>query len=43
MVLTGPLVDTIQNKNPAPGNYEAKNVRSKIAYSLSGRVIYEDK
>jgi Sperm-tail PG-rich repeat len=43
MVLTGPLVDTILNKNPAPGSYEAENVRSKIAYSLSGKVLHEDK
>lgn len=27
MVITGPLVNTIINKNPGPGNYEIKPLR----------------
>jgi len=37
-MITGPLVDTILNKNPGPGNYEVPNYRSKISYSLSGKI-----
>lgn len=43
MMTTGPLVDTIKNKNPGPGNYELPNQRSKIAYSLSPKIKLEDK
>jgi hypothetical protein len=43
MMITGPLVGTIQNKNPGPGKYEMPNQRSKISYSLSGKIKYEDK
>lgn len=42
-MITGPLVATIQNKNPGPGKYEAPSQRSKISYSLSGKIQYEDK
>jgi hypothetical protein len=43
MMITGPLVATIQNKNPGPGNYELPDQRSKISYSLSGKIRLEDK
>jgi hypothetical protein len=43
MMLTGPLANAIQNKNPGPGNYESKNQRSKISYSLAARIKHEDK
>ncbi len=43
MMITGPLVATIKNKNPGPGNYETPNQRSKISYSLSGKIKFEDK
>ena len=42
-MITGPLVDTIKNKNPGPGNYESASQRSKISYSLSGKIKFEDK
>jgi hypothetical protein len=43
MVVTGPLVGTISNKNPGPGNYESKTTKSNILYSLSGKIEYVDK
>ena len=42
-MLTGPLANAIQNKNPGPGNYDSKNQRSKISYSLAARIKHEDK
>lgn len=41
--MTGPLVSTISNKNPGPGNYEIKNTRSNINYSLSPKIEHQDK
>lgn len=43
MMMTGPLVSTISNKNPGPGNYEIKNTRSNINYSLSPKIEHQDK
>lgn len=43
MMMTGPLVSTISNKNPGPGNYEIKNTRSTINYSLSAKIEHQDK
>ena len=43
MVVTGPLVCTISNKNPGPGNYNIKSMTSNIFYSLSGKIQYENK
>jgi hypothetical protein len=43
MMVTGPLVDTIHNKNPGPGNYEIKPLRNNICYSLSSKISYESK
>lgn len=40
MIITGPLVAMKQNKNPGPGKYENSNQRSKISYSLSGKIQY---
>ena len=38
MMVTGPLVGTINNKNPGPGNYDPSEKRTKISYSLSGKL-----
>ena len=43
MMVTGPLVGTISNKNPGPGNYEIKNTRSTINYSLSAKIDHPNK
>jgi len=38
MTVTGPLADTVSNKNPGPGAYESIKRTGKIAYSLRGKV-----
>src|SRR4051812_40966077 len=43
MMATGPLVGTIHNKNPGPGNYSVKALSSTIHYSLSGKIEYTNK
>jgi hypothetical protein len=43
MIITGPLVDTINNKNPGPGKYEPIPIRTNISYSLSSKLNAENK
>lgn len=43
MVVTGPLVNTISNKNPGPGNYNVKHSHSTVHYSLSGKLEQDNK
>lgn len=43
MQVTGPLVDTIHNKNPGPGTYELKSTLSPQGYSLGSRNFKDDK
>lgn len=43
MMVTGPLVGTIHNKNPGPGNYSVKRSSSTVYYSLSGKIEYKNK
>jgi hypothetical protein len=38
MTITGPLAETINNKNPGPGAYEPLKKTGKIAYSLRGKI-----
>jgi hypothetical protein len=38
MTVTGPLAETVSNKNPGPGAYEAGRKTMKMAYSLRGKV-----
>ena len=38
MTTTGPLAETINNKNPGPGSYEPLKKASKVAYSLRGKI-----
>jgi hypothetical protein len=42
MMITGPLVETIQNKNPGPGNYELRPVRTELSHSFSPKLNLED-
>lgn len=37
MIITGPLAETKNNKNPGPGAYEVPNTRSNTHYSLKGK------
>lgn len=39
MTVTGPLADTRNNKNPGPGTYESESQKSKIGYSIRGKII----
>jgi hypothetical protein len=39
MIVTGPLAETINNKNPGPGSYNPLKKVGKIAYSLRGKII----
>jgi hypothetical protein len=38
MTITGPLAETINNKNPGPGAYEPIKKTGKIAFSLRGKI-----
>ena len=38
MTITGPLAETINNKNPGPGAYEPMKRMSKIGYSMRGKI-----
>lgn len=38
MIVTGPLAETINNKNPGPGSYNPLKKVGKIAYSLRGKI-----
>lgn len=42
MKVTGPLVETIRNKNPGPGSYKIPSSLEKISYSLGRRIITDD-
>lgn len=37
MVITGPLAETINNKNPGPGAYEIPTTKSRCFYSMKGK------
>ena len=39
MTVTGPLADTVNNKNPGPGSYEPMKKIAKIGYSMRGKII----
>lgn len=38
MTITGPLADTVNNKNPGPGAYEPMKKMTKIGYSLRSKI-----
>lgn len=40
MIISGPLAETINNKNPGPGAYEPMKKQGKIAFSIKGK--YKD-
>lgn len=37
MTVTGPLAETVNNKNPGPGAYEPIKKIGAVAYSLRGK------
>lgn len=37
MIMTGPFVETLKNKNPGPGNYDLKSTLNRNTYSMFGR------
>ena len=43
MVVTGPLMETIRNKNPGPGSYVLEPTFNKTCFSFSGKLYREDK
>lgn len=43
MVVTGPLMETIRNRNPGPGTYLSKSKSSNMAFSFTGKMYKEDK
>lgn len=45
MVVTGPLMETIRNKNPGPGTYEKDSnlLANKLAYTFNGKMYKEDR
>jgi hypothetical protein len=42
MEITGPLVDTIKNKNPGPGSYHMPSALERTSYSLGKKYCKED-
>ena len=40
MTITGPLAETVNNKNPGPGAYEPMKKVAKIGYSMRGKIIH---
>jgi hypothetical protein len=37
MIVTGPLMETIRNKNPGPGTYSQQSQLSKSTFTLTGK------
>jgi hypothetical protein len=42
MEITGPLVDTIKNKNPGPGSYHIPSSLERVSYSIRKKCTKED-
>ncbi len=42
MGVTGPLVETLKNKNPGPGSYHAPSSLDRVSYSMGKRFLKED-
>ena len=43
MQVTGPLVETIRNKNPGPGSYQLPSTLAKTTFTIGARNVKEDK
>lgn len=43
MVVTGPLMETIRNKNPGPGTYVVEPTFNRTCFTFSGKLYREDK
>jgi hypothetical protein len=39
MLVTGPLAEMINNKNPGPGAYEAQPKKNSVAFSLRSKTV----
>ena len=37
MIVTGPLAELVNNKNPGPGSYEIPSTKNRCHYSLRGK------
>jgi hypothetical protein len=42
MKVTGPLVETLKNKNPGPGSYHIPSSLDRVSYSLGKRIVKDD-
>ena len=40
MIVTGPLAELTNNKNPSPGEYEIPTTKSNVSYSLRPKFSY---
>ncbi len=38
MILTGPLMETIRNKNPGPGSYTMKPTFNRTCFTFNGKL-----
>ena len=43
MTVTGPLMETIRNKNPGPGSYSVSDAFEKRAFTFTGKLDKHDK
>lgn len=43
MIATGPLANTFSNKNPGPDQYNVKDIRKQLFYSLSAKIAQKDR
>jgi hypothetical protein len=43
MLVTGPLMETIRNKNPGPGTYIYEPTLSRTCFTFNGKLNKEDK
>lgn len=42
MQVTGPLVETLKNKNPGPGSYHIPSSLDRVSYSMGKRYLKDD-
>ena len=43
MQSTGPMAETLTNKNPGPGSYKLPSTLNNSKYSIKSRIIQSDK
>lgn len=42
MKVTGPLVETLKNKNPGPGSYHIPSSLERVSYSMGKKIVKDD-